>query len=104
MKRFGILLLVLFVSCAANAQIRVDTVMKTSHSFFPVISPAQSPSFRSLLPPQPVISNNFYAQHLPFFCRQELKMQDAHIPLAIRVGRIEDCNWLEQKPGYIYRP
>src|SRR6185312_4031730 len=45
----------------------------------------------------------FYTQHLPFFCRQELKMEHTlHTPVKIRVGSIESCNYLEQKPGYQY--
>ncbi|MES2704790.1 MAG: hypothetical protein V4649_19270 [Bacteroidota bacterium] len=46
------------------------------------------------------IPQNHYASHLGFFCRQELKMQKANLPVIFRVGRVEDCNRLEQKPGY----
>jgi len=45
---------------------------------------------------QPV-PQNFYAQHLPFFCRQELKMQQAHVPVTFRLGSMDYCNWLEHK-------
>jgi hypothetical protein len=48
----------------------------------------------------PVVPQNFYVQQLGFFCRQELKMQEAHIPLSFRLGSLEYCNWMEQKPGY----
>jgi hypothetical protein len=43
---------------------------------------------------------DFYSSHLPFFCRQELKMQQAHMPVSFRLGSMDDCNFLEQKPGY----
>lgn len=46
------------------------------------------------------IPANFYAQHLEFFCRQELKMQQINVPLTFRVGTMDQCNYLEQKPGY----
>ncbi|HXS37659.1 MAG TPA: hypothetical protein VN721_13225 [Flavipsychrobacter sp.] len=48
---------------------------------------------------QQPVSQDFYAKHLTFFCRQELKMQQVHIPLQIRVGSIDNSNYLEQKPG-----
>ena len=47
-----------------------------------------------------MIPLNFYAQHLGFFCRQELKMERVHVPVAFRVGTMDQCNYLEQKPGY----
>jgi hypothetical protein len=43
---------------------------------------------------------DFYAKHIGFFCRQELKMQQARIPVSFRLGSMEYCNKLEQKPGY----
>ena len=46
------------------------------------------------------IPRNFYTQHLGFFCRQELKMQEVHVPVTFRLGSMDYCNWLEQKPGY----
>jgi len=46
------------------------------------------------------IPRNFYTQHLGFFCRQELKMQQVHVPVTFRLGSMEYCNYLEQKPGY----
>jgi hypothetical protein len=46
------------------------------------------------------IPQNFYTQHLSFFCRQELKMQEVHVPVTFRLGSMDYCNWLEQKPGY----
>jgi hypothetical protein len=48
---------------------------------------------------QPV-PQNFYAQHLGFFCRQEIKMKQAHVPVTFRLGSMDYCNRLEQKPGY----
>lgn len=38
-----------------------------------------------------------YTRNFGFFCRQELKMQKAHVPLTFRLGSMEYCNLLEQK-------
>jgi hypothetical protein len=46
------------------------------------------------------IPNNYYARHLGFFCRQELKMQQLHVPVTFRLGSTDYCNYLERKPGY----
>jgi hypothetical protein len=46
------------------------------------------------------IPQSFYTTGLPFFCRQELKLQQAHVPLIFRVGSVDNCNYLEEKPGY----
>lgn len=43
---------------------------------------------------------NLYAKSLGFFCRQELNMQKAHMPVTFRLGSMDYCNRLEQKPGY----
>jgi len=60
-------------------------------------------SFRSapqLQKSEQAIPQNFYTQHFGFFCRQELKMEEVHVPVAFRLGSMDYCNWLEQKPGY----
>jgi hypothetical protein len=46
------------------------------------------------------ILESYYAKGLGFFCRQEIKMQQAHIPVTFRLGSMDYCNQLEQKPGY----
>ncbi len=46
------------------------------------------------------IPQDYYTKGFGFFCKQELKMQEAHVPLAFRLGSMDYCNWLEQKPGY----
>jgi len=49
---------------------------------------------------KPVIPQDYYAKQLGFFCKQEIKMQQIHVPVTFRVGSMDDCNRLEQKPGY----
>ena len=47
------------------------------------------------------VKPDFYNQHLGFFCRQEWKVEKiTHVPIRIRVGNPEHCNYLEQKTGY----
>jgi hypothetical protein len=59
-------------------------LLKIRHDFISPAAPAK-------LPP------NFYAQNMPFFCRQELKLQKAHVPLMFRVGTVEECDRMEGK-------
>jgi hypothetical protein len=48
--------------------------------------------------PTSVLSENYYATHLAFFCRQELKFQKlSGIPFRFRVGSLEQANKLEGK-------
>lgn len=44
-----------------------------------------------------VIPGNYYTQHFGYFCRQELKLQQANIPVIFRLGSVEYCDWMEQK-------
>ena len=50
---------------------------------------------------QPVACNAT-TQHMPFFCRQELKVEQRFgVPLRLRIGSVQYTDWLEQKPGAI---
>jgi len=40
---------------------------------------------------------DLYTKNFGFFCRQELKMHQAHIPFSFRLGSMEQCDMLEQK-------
>ena len=62
--------------------------------------PASVPAVKKPIGFEQIIPQNYYTQHLGFFCRQELKMQQAKIPVTFRVGSMDQCNTLEQKPGY----
>lgn len=61
----------------------------------------QADSFRK---PLVMIPANYYTQHIGFFCKEEIKMEQVHLPVKLRLGSLEYCNWLEQKPGYNYMP
>lgn len=69
--------------------VRYGSPMVTFRSVTPVGNRAFQP-----VPP------DFYCNGLGFFCRQELKMQKQNIPVIFRLGSVDNCNRLEQKPGY----
>lgn len=48
---------------------------------------------------QQIIPSNFSMCTYGFFCRQELKVEKAtNIPIRIRLGSLEQCNYYEGKP------
>jgi hypothetical protein len=53
------------------------------------------------LPSNPLLKSvpeNYYLQNIGIFCKQEWKFEKAtKIPLRIRVGSLQQCNWLEGK-------
>ena len=47
-----------------------------------------------------VLPPDFHTKQFGFFCKQELRLQRTNTPLVFRLGSVEMCNTLEQKPGY----
>jgi hypothetical protein len=46
----------------------------------------------------PILSSDYYAKQLGFFCKQEIKFDKlTKIPFRLRLGSIEQCNLLEGK-------
>lgn len=45
----------------------------------------------------PGIAPDMYTRNFGFFCRQELKMYKAHVPVSVRLGTMQQCNTLERK-------
>ena len=86
----------LFVTQAAFAQARLKA--DTIDHLQPIGTFSKSVTFTPRVG-QP-IPQEYYTSAFGFFCRQELKMQQAHIPVVFRLGSMDYCNWLEQKPGY----
>jgi hypothetical protein len=53
----------------------------------------------------PVLPQNFYNQHLSFFCKKEAQLQKlTSLPLIIRVGSKDEVDYLEKKPHAVWRP
>jgi len=63
-----------------------------------VDSTAQNFSFR-------VLPQNFYNQHLSFFCKKEVQLQKlTSLPLFIRLGSKDYVDYLEKKPNATWQP
>ena len=96
MKTVMIIVCCLLISPGIFAQgmLKKDT-LALQQPMYTFTTPATNENKTGQLIPQ-----NLYTQSFGFFCRQELKMEQAHIPVSFRLGSMDDCNWLEQKPGY----
>jgi len=52
-----------------------------------------------------ILPQNFYNQHLGFFCKQELRLQKlSSLPVYFRIGAKEHVDYLERKPNTIWKP
>lgn len=60
----------------------------------PKVTPKESFKPVNLLQPVPP---DLHTRHFGFFCRQELKLQRANVPVTFRLGTMEQCDKLEQK-------
>ena len=97
MKCVYAILFFLAVSCAAFAQ-QFLTHAAVADTFFarqPMCT--FNPPTTNGIKNEQVVPQNFYTLHFGFFCRQELKMQEAHVPVTFRLGSMDYCNYLEQK-------
>jgi hypothetical protein len=96
MKR--LLLVVIFIGLwrMAHAQSKnMQSVADSLHAVTPLrtfIAPPHSGKV--------IVAPDFHAQGLGFFCKQELRLEKAHVPVVFRLGSVPYCNMLEQKPGY----
>jgi hypothetical protein len=97
----GLILFLVTSFCSFGQGVRMpvyaDTLFTITHiNKLPVNTVSSSIPVYSI----PAIPADLYTQHLGFFCRQELKMQQVNVPVTFRVGSMDQCNYLEQKPGY----
>ena len=64
-------------------------------------SSIQQISITTTIPSNPLLKSipeNYYLQNIGIFCKQEWKFEKTtKIPLRIRVGSLQQCNWLEGK-------
>ena len=90
--------LVAFSQLRLNTSLANDSLIHSSKLVMPLMNTLNTPGNK--YQNTQAIPLDFYAQHLGFFCKQELKMQQVHVPVTFRVGSMDQCNYLEQKPGY----
>ena len=94
-----------FLSMDARAQISgYPTLSRLDTSSFTDISPSIRMEHMGVLRIQahrrqgPLMDANLTVQHLPFFCRQELKLEKlSGLPVRMRLGSVQQTDWLEQK-------
>ncbi len=99
MKTVMTLIICLMVSASAFPQ-TLQYPADTARVIFKLPAQAFSSYATSANKIEQPIPQNYYSQHLGFFCREELKMQQVHLPVTFRLGNMDYCNHLEQKPGY----
>jgi len=80
----GFLFLLMIVAIPAHAQQWKDSL----------------PSRMSVSKTLPVVPPNYYAQHLGFFCKQELQLQKrTNVNVFFRLGSKDYVDYLERKPN-----
>ncbi len=89
--------LCVFGNIEANAQ-NLSGIRKTDTMF--IVATIKNKYLVPIQVPTSPITVDYYSKHLGFFCKEEVKMQKTALPFSFRVGSFEDCNKLEQKPGY----
>jgi len=48
--------------------------------------------------PFSIISPNYYSQNFGFFCKKELQIEKVtKLPIKIRLGSVQQCDWMEGK-------
>ncbi len=64
------------------------------------LKPVRDTSFTRV--PIKVLPQNFYKQHLGFFCKKEVQIQQAiKFPVFLRLGSKQYTDYLERKPNSI---
>lgn len=71
----------------------------TGNGFQP-ISPASFSSDYFRFSTSPIISPDFYAKKLGFFCKREWQFESrTKLPLRLRLGSVAYTDWMEGKKG-----
>ena len=92
----------IFVANAIFSQKLPDELSGLSPIAIPIpsisLAKLSNKSTPRLLKNKEVIAPGFYMRQLPFFCRQEIKLEKAtKIPFRFRIGSVEDCDRMEGK-------
>lgn len=82
----------LFYYKQSGLQLHVASQLVTNNSAGISISPINS--FANM----PVISADYYSNHLGFFCKKEIQLEKiTKIPFKFRLGSVQQCDRLEGK-------
>lgn len=84
----------------SSAHFKSDATIYFKKFLIPV-SPKSKQTTKNLSPfiLTEIIPSNFSMCDYGFFCRQELKLEKAtNIPIRVRLGSLEQCNYYEGKP------
>jgi hypothetical protein len=82
----------IFVANLASAQLSLPNAFNSN-----IILHKNSP-LKPLPASSMMIQPSFYTSHLPFFCRQEIKLENATgVPLKFRLGSVQYVDYLEGK-------
>ena len=101
-KAIFLIFCMIFVARAAFCQ-NIITKEHNKGSLVAFAKPANRFIFSApgiLKQPLNPVAPNFYASHLGFFCKQELKLEKmTKLPFKFRLGSVQYCDWLEGKKG-----
>ena len=90
-KRIILFFCMIFVANATFCQLSLNKVPGNSLKYTGSFTDNRN-IFKNILP------GNFYVSQLGFFCKKEWKFESAtKIPLRIRIGTLQYCDWLEGK-------
>lgn len=85
----GRVLLLFFFVCVLNC------LKAAAQQRLPILSDSVKPAISVRVLPQ-----NFYNQHLSFFCKKEVQLQKlTSLPIYFRVGSKDYVDYLEKKPN-----
>ena len=95
-----IFLLYVFVIAAASAHCQSSVQPVTGKNIFKKPYAIAPLGANANISPTMLVAPSFYAGHLPFFCRQEIKIEHAtKIPFKFRLGSVQYVDYLEGKKG-----
>lgn len=98
---FAIIFFICAHFCNAQTEKRLSSsvIFNNSVKIFPAVSVLKKEKKNMILVSVGgTIGGNYYLQHLGFFCKKELMLEKAiKIPIRIRLGSLQQCNYLEGK-------
>ena len=95
-----IFLLYVFVISAASVRSQTPVTAVSGKNIFKKPYAVAPLNANANISPSMLVAPSFYAGHLPFFCRQEIKFEHAtKIPFKFRLGSVQYVDYLEGKKG-----